>query len=187
MLRVQTEGADNYATRDAEDHKVLRWRPVHNQGVGRPPGRSKWSRQENTGDVFLFFFLYGVDTVFLRFSYTAVVSRLTMTGDSTGSAESFPAAVVKRSMERWAFPRIYSAYYRVKLTVKSYKKKLIILVWEGWVLDFRLFCRVTTINSELYNIPIRVRIHVGIGLIIRGSSDKTKLIIAVIEKHSWFE
>jgi len=30
MLRIQAKGADDYAARDAQDHKVLRRRPGHN-------------------------------------------------------------------------------------------------------------------------------------------------------------
>lgn len=41
VLRFPPESADDHATGDAQDHSVLRRRPVHYEGVGRPPGRSK--------------------------------------------------------------------------------------------------------------------------------------------------
>jgi len=43
---------------------------------------------------------YSFGIILLAFSYAVAASPPTMTGDSTGSAESFPAVVVKRSTER---------------------------------------------------------------------------------------
>lgn len=44
--------------------------------------------------------IHDIYVLFSRSSYTVVGSLATMTGGSTGLAESFPAAVVKRSTER---------------------------------------------------------------------------------------
>lgn len=48
MLCVPPESADDHATGDAQDHSVLRRGPVHNEGVGRPAGRSKTARAGDT-------------------------------------------------------------------------------------------------------------------------------------------